>query len=69
MKINVEYFRYVLDFPTIERLNELNIFVTNAIVFDVQVSGILSIYTKCVSTRHVTQKRACACAFAPEVSS
>ncbi|EGI70507.1 hypothetical protein G5I_00707 [Acromyrmex echinatior] len=37
---------YVLDFPTIERLNELNIFVTNAIVFDVQVSGILSIYTK-----------------------
>jgi len=49
----------VFDFPTIDRLNELSIFVSNFIVFDVQISSILSIYTKCVSTRHVTQKRAC----------
>ncbi|KYM80975.1 hypothetical protein ALC53_08539 [Atta colombica] len=37
---------YVFDFPTIDQLNELSIFVSNFIVFDVQISSILSIYTK-----------------------
>lgn len=45
-KINVKIFQTCArDFPTIDRLNELSIFVSYAIVFDV-VSGILSIYTK-----------------------